>query len=91
MSSNPNAVLTALQAANSYILLALQVGDAVVPLVKGLIAGIRKVGEGTDTVSYEIVVRTDQAELDDVVKLSSDDLAAINAELQRLGQPPIAP
>ncbi|MGH8865358.1 MAG: hypothetical protein ACREVZ_12055, partial [Burkholderiales bacterium] len=51
------------------------------------ILSIRKVGEGTDTVSYEIVVRTDLAELDDVVKLSTDDLAAINAELARQGAP----
>lgn len=87
MSSNPNAILTALQAANGYIALGLQVGNLVVPLVKGLILSIRKVGEGTDTVSYEIVVRTDLAELDDVVKLSTDDLAAINAELARQGAP----
>ncbi len=85
----PNAVLTVLQNVNGYIALGLQVGSMVVPLVKGLIAGIRKIGEGTDTEAYEIVVRTDLAELDEVTKLSTDDLAAINVELERLGAPKI--
>ncbi len=87
----PNAVLTILQSVNGYIALGLQVGSIVVPLVKGLIVGIRKIGEGTDTEAYEIVVRTDLAELDEVTKLSTDDLAAINAELERLGAPKIEP
>jgi hypothetical protein len=88
MSAAKNA-LSILADANEYVALGLQVGNLVVPLVKGLIKEIRVIGQGTETVSYEIVIQTDQAELEDVKKLSTDDLAAINEELTRLGLPTV--
>jgi hypothetical protein len=87
--STPNKILTALADANGVIALGLQVGAVVVPLVKGVIKEIRAIGSGTETVSYEIVVQADLAELDAVDKLASDDLAAINLELKVRGIPEI--
>lgn len=87
--STPNKVLSALASANGYIALGLQVGNLVLPLMKGLIKEIRTIGGGTETVSYEIVVAADMAELDAVDKLALDDLIAINAELHARGLPEI--
>lgn len=87
--STPNKVLSTLASANGYIAIGLQVGNLVLPLVKGLIKEIRTIGAGTETVSYEIVVQTDMAELDAVDKLALDDLIAINAELNARGLPEI--
>lgn len=85
----PNKVLSALASANGYIAIGLQVGNLVLPLMKGLIKEIRTIGTGTETVSYEIVVAADMAELDAVDKLALDDLIAINAELNAKGLPEI--
>lgn len=88
MSATRNA-LSILADTNEYITLGLQVGNLVVPLVKGVIRGIRSIGTGQETVSYEVVVQMDVAELEDVKKLSTDDLAAINEEFTRLGLPTV--
>lgn len=85
--SDRATVLNALQSVNGYIALGLQIGNLVVPLAKGLISSIKKIGQGEENVSYEIVVLTDLAELDDITRLSTDDLSAINQELTRLGAP----
>jgi len=87
--STPNKVLTALVDANEYVALGLQVGEVLVPLVKGAIKEIRTIGEGKETVSYEVLLQIDGAELDAVDKLSQDDLAAINLELKARGAGPI--
>lgn len=91
--STPNKVLTALAGANEYVALGLQVGEVVVPLIKGAIKEIRSIGEKTETVTYEVVIQVDAAELDAVDALAIGDLEAINLELKVRGVPevPIAP
>lgn len=96
--STPNKVLTAIADANGYISLGLQVGAIVVPLVKGLVKEIRTIGAPQETVTYEVLVQVDGAELDAIDKLAIDDLTAINAELKARGvaeipipPPPAAP
>lgn len=82
-------VIGALAGVEKGITLAIEVGGQLVPLVKGAIAGIKQIGAGTDTVSYEILISTDQSELNKVIAVSTDDLNAINAELARMGKPPL--
>lgn len=91
--STANKVLAALAGANEYVALGLQVGEVVVPLVKGAVKEIRTIASGADTVSYEVLLQVDAAELDAVDKLATDDLEAINLELKVRGVPevPIAP
>jgi hypothetical protein len=84
-------VLAGLKDANAIIVLGLEIAGQLVPLVKGAITEIRKIGGGSTTVSYEIVVKADAAELDITTQLAVDDLAAINAELARMGLPPVPP
>jgi len=87
--ATPNKVLTALANANGYVALALQVGETLIPLAKGAIKEIRSIGQGTETVTYEILLTTDAAELDAIDKLAIDDLTAINAELATHGIAPV--
>jgi hypothetical protein len=84
-------VLAALSQSNQIIFLGLEIAGQLVPLVKGTIKEIKKLATGGTTVTYEVVVKADSAELDAITQLAVDDLAAINAELKRLGQPPIPP
>lgn len=83
-------VLGLLAESNGYVTLGIEAAGVIIPLIKGLVGEIRKIGGGTETESYQIVITADLAELDDVKKLASDDLAAINAELAKLGQAPVA-
>lgn len=85
----PNKVLTALAGTNEYISLGLEVAGTVVPLVKGAITEIKQIATGKDTVSYQVLLQVDGAELDAVDKFASDDLLAINAELAARGVPEV--
>ncbi len=87
--STPNKVLAALASTNEYVAVGIQVGEIVVPLVKGVVKEIRTIATGVETVSYEVLLQVDGAELDAVDKLAQDDLAAINSELQLRGLPPV--
>ena len=91
--STPNKVLSALADANEYVSIGLEVAGVVVPLVKGAITEIKKLGSGKDSETYQVLLQVDAAELDSVDKLAVDDLTAINAELTKRGVPavPIAP
>lgn len=82
-------ILATLAASNQYITLGIELAGEIVPLAKGLVQEIKQIGTGTDTVTYQVLVQTDGAELDAIHQLAEDDLAAINAELAKLGQPPI--
>lgn len=81
-------VLAALSSANQYVTLAIELGGEIVPLAKGLVKEIRSIGEKKET-TYQILLQTDGAELDAVHQLAEDDLAAINAELAKMGKDPI--
>ena len=83
--------LTALASVNGEVTLALNVAGVLVPLIKGAISEIRQIATGGQTLSYAVLIQTDDAELDAINTLSNDDLTAINAELARLGQAPATP
>src|SRR5271155_1757741 len=76
--------LTALAGVSGEVTLALNVAGVLVPLVKGAISEIRQIAAGGQTLSYAVLIQTDDAELDAINALSNDDLTAINAELARL-------
>lgn len=88
---NAKAVLTTLENTNGYVTLAIEVAGELIPLGKAVVRGIRQLATGGTTVDYEVLLRMDGAELDAIDKLSTDDLAAINAELAKLGLPPVPP
>jgi hypothetical protein len=91
--STPKAVLSTLAGASGDITLAMNVAGVLIPLVKGVIKSIESIGAKQETVTYEVLLQTDGAALDAIDALAAADLAAINAELVRLGlQPvPVAP
>lgn len=78
-------VLAGLNTANQGITLAIELGGALVPLFKGLVAKIEEIGQGQTTITFDALVAADNAELQAINQLSVDDLAAVNAELKRLG------
>lgn len=87
--STPNKILAALAGTNEYVSLGLEVAGTVVPLVKGAITEIRSIATGKETVTYQVLLQVDGAELDSVDKLAVDDLTAINAELSARGISPV--
>jgi hypothetical protein len=83
-------VLGALSAAGQIISIGIPLAGEVIPLATGLVKEIRQIASGEETVSYEILIQADGAELDAIHKLAEDDLTAVNAELAKMGQPPIS-
>ena len=88
MSTTKN-VLGILSEAGQIIGIGLPLAGEIIPLATGLVKEIRQIASGSDTVTYEILIEADGKELDAVHQLAEDDLAAINAELAKLGQPGI--
>ncbi len=88
MSTTKN-ILGALSDAGTIIGIGIPIAGQVIPLATGLVKEIRSIATGAVTVDYQILIQTDGAELDAIHKLAEDDLAAINAELAKLGQPQI--
>jgi hypothetical protein len=98
MSSNPikpagstaaSTILTILEASNGYVSLGLQLAGVFVPLAKGLIQKIEGIGTGNVTIAFSDLVAADQDEIAKIVATAGADLDAINAELVRLGAPPL--
>ena len=85
--STTGGVLQSLQGVNGVITLALNLGGVLVPLVEGLILEIKQIATGGETVTYQVLIQMDGEALAKVVQLSTDDLAAVNTELARLGLP----
>lgn len=82
--STIKTALTALAGMNGEVTLALNAAGVLVPLVKGAISEIRQIAAGANSITYAVLIQTDDAELDAIDKLSNDDMTAINAELARL-------
>jgi hypothetical protein len=89
--SNAGKLLDLLSSTNAAVSIGLVVGETVVPLIVGLVKEIKSqiAGEG-DKVEYTVVVQAEHAVLDKIIADGTADLAAINAELERLGLPPLA-
>lgn len=80
-------ILTILQESNGYISLGIQLAGVFVPLAKGLIQKIEGIGAGNVTITFTDLVAHDQDEIAAIVATANADLAAVNAELVRLGHP----
>ncbi len=89
MSTTKN-ILGALSDAGTIIGIGIPIAGEIIPLATGLVKEIRSIATGSTPVDYQILIQTDGAELDAIHTLAEDDLTAINAELAKLGQPPIA-
>jgi|SRR5690348_5180989 len=87
--SNAMDVLGSLSKAGAIVTLGVEVAGELVPLIKGAVKKIEQVSTGQDTVSYTVLVQTDETALAGVEALSEADLTAINGELARLGKAPI--
>lgn len=82
-------LLSILAGANGYVTLAIEAAGVIVPLAKGFIQKIEGIGAGSVTITFTELIAADTAELDAITKLSTDELTAVNAELARLGLPPL--
>jgi hypothetical protein len=98
MSSNPikpaagstaASILTILQESNGYVSLGIQLAGVFVPLAKALIQKIEGIGSGNVTITFTDLVAADQTEIAAIVTTANADLAAVNAELVRMGLPPL--
>jgi len=97
MSSTPQkpagstaaSILTILQESNGYVSLGIQLAGVFVPLAKALIQKIEGIGAGNATITLSDLEVADQAEIAAILTTANADLDAINAELVRLGHPPL--
>lgn len=96
MSTNPVApkstastLLNNLSQVGGYVGIAVQIGEALIPVGKALITKIKNATTGVETIDYQLLISQDQAALVAVDASSNADLAAINAELVRLGAAPL--
>jgi hypothetical protein len=87
--STASTILSILQESNGYISLGIQLAGVFVPLAKGLIQKIEGIGTGNVTIAFSDLVAADQAEIAKIIATAGTDLDAVNAELVRLGHPPL--
>ena len=94
MSTPPKApgstlsnVLTILSGAGGYVTLGIQVAGVVIPLVKALISKIEGIGGPAVVITFSDVLAADEALIQSIIDSSNADLAAVNAELARIGLP----
>jgi hypothetical protein len=94
MSTNPVApkstastLLNSLSQVSGEVGIAIQIGEALIPVGKALVTKIKNSVAGVETIDYQLLLSEDQAALVAVDASSNADLAAINAELSRLGAP----
>lgn len=85
--ASAQTILSTLAGVSGYVGVAIQLGGVLIPVGKALVSKIKSISSGNETITYELLMQQDQAELQDVDKLSMDDLTAINAELTRMGLP----
>lgn len=71
------------------ITLAIELAGALIPIGKAAVQEIKQIATGGETVTYAVLLQMDGAELDKIAELSESELAAVNAELAKLGLPPV--
>ena len=86
-SSTLSKILTGLTETNSIVSLGITVAGVVIPLVKGLVADIKKINTPQGTVAYQIVIAADATEIDGDKTMEVADIAAVNAYLASIGAP----
>jgi hypothetical protein len=91
-TTTPNttkSLLDSLANVGGYVGLAVQLGETLIPLGVGLVNKIRGISNVESTETYMLLVAGDQTELLQIISASQADLAAVNAELVRLGAQPL--
>lgn len=86
--STANKILDAIAASGSLISIAVPIAGTLIPIVVSVVKSIEGVG-AAQTIEYSLVVQQDQAALDAIIAAGTADLATINAELVRMGMPPL--
>lgn len=86
--SPTSGLLNVLTSLNGEVQLGVTIGNVVVPLIAGVIKSIKGSGAG-QTIEYTVVIQSEQAVLDSIIASGAADLAAINAELVRMGLTPL--
>lgn len=72
-----------------YVTLAIELAGALIPIGKAAVKEIKQIATGTETETYDVLLQVDGAELAKIAQLSESELAAVNAELAKLGLPPV--
>lgn len=81
--------LSALSLVNGELVLAVQVAGLLKPIIVGVVKQIKQAVSPTQEIEYTVVLSTGQDKLDKIIDLIDTDLDEINAELVRLGHPPL--
>lgn len=81
--------LSALSLVNGELVLAVQVAGLLKPIIVGVVKQIKQAVSPTQEIEYTVVLTTGQDKLDAIIDLTGNDLDEINAELVRLGHPPL--
>jgi len=86
VSSAASNLLGLLAGTDSTVSIALTVGEALVPVIVGVVKDIKSAVTGK-TVEYTLVVQSTEEVLDQIIAEGQSDLTLINSELDRLGKP----
>lgn len=81
--------LSTLEKVNGELVLAVQVAGLLKPIIVGVVKQIKQAVSPTQEIEYTVVLTTGQDKLDKIIDLTDVDLDEINAELTRLGHPPL--
>jgi hypothetical protein len=91
MSTNPTNILATLASGSQALDLVITLGGELIPIGKWLFSEFKATKNAiTGTMTYTAVVTADQAELATMLGEEHVNLGAINAELVRIGKPPLA-
>jgi hypothetical protein len=82
-------ILNTLKDANGYIALGATLAGQIVPIGKWVVNEFKALTAKGETVTFVVLVQHDTAELEAIGAMATDDLAAVNAELVKLGKPPL--
>lgn len=89
MSGKNDALISQLGNLDQLVALALQIGGTLAPLVVGLVKEIKSVATPTGDIEYTVVLKVGKDSLDKAEASFEDTLALVNAELVRMGKPPL--
>ena len=83
-------VLDTLNQVNQVLTIATTAETVVVPLVKGVVTGVRELfNAGTQTMDYEVVLKVTADDLAEADAKYDEVISKVNAELTRMGKPTI--
>lgn len=84
-----STLLASLAQINGTVGLVATIAGVAIPLVAGVVKKFKTDVFGATTVEFTLVLQTTQAELNSDISIAQQDLSDINAELQKMGRPPL--